>query len=795
MRVRHVLAAVTVVVLIATIAWLANVRSGRPARGVVRTAGRAVGGAKLRFTHGHEAVDAHADAHGAFSVKLRDVAYTVTARAPGYAPAVIEGVRAGELPDLWLDPARVLRGRAVGEDGRPIGGVAVTVTGGDPSWAAKAEATARTAADGSFTVRDAPSTAPSVELRAHGYAPAQTDVPDSGSLTAVLRRTAAITGRVAAADGRPAPGAAVTGGNARSRTDAHGGFTLNGVAPGAVEVTASAPGRTGAAFVTVAPGGRAQASVTLGSTGRIDGTVVDTTGNPVAGAMVRLLPADALSGPVAEDAVGTPMFTDAGGRFRFDDVPPGTLAVVAGARTFLPTVPMQVTVRPGRAATVRIGLWPTAGVTGRVVDAVGRPMPYATVSPRSGPETDWFGQRAVLVPGSFQQTATTSANGEFFLSSAPGDKVELVATCPGYAAGVSGPLRLGDGRSRHNVTIRLGPGRTLRGTVTDPAGHPVAGAKVIAHPPDSAPAPADPPDDPVAVSGADGSFAIAGLADAAYTVEASAAGYGTTTAEDVRPGRRPTLKLSPGQTATGVVVDDIGRPVAGAQVTVDEPAGGTHNGSTDWQGRFAIPDVTAGTELFVEALADGHSAGTTTMHGAPARLRLARSGTLRGRVTDEAGRPVPAFTATLLPPVATPGSGPVPQQESHSFASGDGNFAWAGLPAGTWTFAVSAPGLRPRTARITIPPGGAGPTTNFHLAAGTVLRGRVMDDTGRPVAGAVLAPETQGFTPATTDADGGFVLDGMPSKGGVRLSITTQDGRSTACDAVTGKYTTIKIGD
>jgi nitrogen fixation protein FixH len=83
--------------------------------------------------------------------------------------------------------------------------------------------------------------------------------------------------------------------------------------------------------------------------------------------------------------------------------------------------------------------------------------------------------------------------------------------------------------------------------------------------------------------------------------------------------------------------------------------------------------------------------GTSVPHG---------TGVL-GRVTDEAGRPVPMATVTVVPEPA--GSGPVRQEANVTGENGD---YFVALPPGRWMVTVTAHGRRPVSWPAVVPADG-----------------------------------------------------------------------------------------
>ena len=160
------------------------------------------------------------------------------------------------------------------------------------------------------------------------------------------------------------------------------------------------------------------ASSQVESRAELSGEVIDAeTGEALAGAVVILRPEDPAS--TGEPPAGRRTRTDGDGRYRFDDVRPGSYHLEVQASGYALSR-LRVDVRAGRSARVAVGLVPGAvigapgGVGGRVLDQDRAPVPGAHVSVLGSPAA-----------------TTTRSDGRFFLRTKPG-AVRLVAEAIGY---------------------------------------------------------------------------------------------------------------------------------------------------------------------------------------------------------------------------------------------------------------------------------------------------------------------------------------------------------------------------
>jgi Carboxypeptidase regulatory-like domain len=166
------------------------------------------------------------------------------------------------------------------------------------------------------------------------------------------------------------------------------------------------------------PEGRRLAS--SGERGSISGVVTKRpSGEPAAGAVIRVLNEPTGGGLFGGGPQGALMPTTkagADGSFLLTGVDPGTHWLVATLTGSLPVeygqrgptgVGMSFSVRAGQRMTVRLALWPTSEISGRVVDADGDPVGRAQVlALRSIYEG---GKPAITIT----QTVTTNDRGEY----------------------------------------------------------------------------------------------------------------------------------------------------------------------------------------------------------------------------------------------------------------------------------------------------------------------------------------------------------------------------------------------
>jgi hypothetical protein len=246
-------------------------------------------------------------------------------------------------------------------------------------------------------------------------------------------------------------------------------------------------------------------------------------------------------------------------------------------------------------------------------------------------------------------------------------------------------------------------------------------------------------------------------------------------------------------TITGRVLDRDDHPVGGAVLNAltDGSGPAVPHGRTLSQadGQFIIEGLSAGPHTitathpeYPQGRREHVAAGTTGL-----QLRLERSGTLAGVVIGQDGRPASTFVVVGRPTLA-PDAGEHERRNSwrnpplqvRVMSQPDGAFSFTAVPPGTYELDAYLPGgAVASTPPVPLEPGAQ--QTGLRLVAmpGASIRGRVVDfRTGRPVAGvrAQGRGTASGQLSASGDADGRFVLAGLPVGKTVELAIAAEGG-------------------
>ncbi len=244
------------------------------------------------------------------------------------------------------------------------------------------------------------------------------------------------------------------------------------------------------------------------------------------------------------------------------------------------------------------------------------------------------------------------------------------------------------------------------------------------------------------------------------------------------------VKLASGVRLGGVVREPSGKPIAGVRVGVctvaqDEVGQAIETEAdavvTDKSGRWATWSVAGDAAALTFKLS--HPAYRPaefdlTASESPSENEVSRAALLRGKallslrpglpvtgtVTDLAGKPIAGAHVWLRDSAEEP-------TILTNTADAKGRFRFGVMAEGQGILAVSAPGFAPQ--RIEVAFGEEAKPAAFKLDRATPLRGRVLDGSQKPVAGAAVTLEQWKDLPfprwsAQTDAEGRFAWDSAP---------------------------------
>ncbi len=616
-----------------TLALAASLR----ARGIVVDAsGRAVRGAEVTASvdptarrpsalRSSATLDpAISDGGGRFSLAglHPDASYVVRARKAGFASAEIE------LPRPREDTARELRivleggrraiGTVVGPSGEPVAGARVTLEKSVRSGSARRLFLARfhgtgvplegtSDADGRFAIQDVPAGTFDLEATAPGWARAarpglevlaEAAETDFGEIE--LEPGAALEGRITDARGAAVEGAEVfateteeelvfvgVGGDddaPAAVSAADGSFTVPDRRPGEkVDLRVEASGYATASVAGVEAPTVRPLSVRLFRSSKLRGHVVDSTGRPVAGALVWLQILT-VRGNTSSSMQSGRTTTAEDGRFTIEEVSPGEIELHVRADGYRSAELKSLTVEPERdLEDLRIVLEPGATISGRVTDALGRPVPGAMVL------VSEQGTRF----GGLQSLDDTDAEGRYRLEGvSPGRRTVFARHDDHPPVSREIDAELGD----NLLDLAFEGGATVSGRVLGPAGEPVAGAEInlgttsmlVRFGGDSQPG----------LSDTSGAFSIGGVAAGTYTLQAQKEGYATGVVEDLEVGAGDLhgveIRLSRGSAIVGRLLGLDRSDYLRVQIIAVRPPATFSLGRIEAEGGYRIDDLAPG---------------------------------------------------------------------------------------------------------------------------------------------------------------------------------------------------------
>ncbi len=580
--------------------------------------------------------------------------------------------------------------------------------------------------------------------------------------------TLRLEGEVLDADDRPVAAATVVLGSNPPRTattEADGGFAFDALVARPYTLTARA--KQGIAGPVTARLTEKSDPVVLHLRpgAKVTVTVVGGDSKPIDGATVELRGTDSQR-QATKNGVTT-----------FEPVVPGGYQVAAWADGLARSL-QWVQVGAGEHS-VKLILMPGAPVAGRVVDEKGAGIAGARVTFHGA--SDWSQQADGRYDG-----VTSGADGSFRFDALGAGSFRFAATHGEYAPGQTAIVTL-DGKHEHTgVLITLGAGATVRGTVVDLQGKPVASARVRVGRASRRGMIFEPPRQ--AYSDGNGAFEIKGLprhelvAVAMHETGASKSEDVDTTNGDVSNVK---LVIDVTGTISGIVVDPQGQPVEGVQVSAgpnfrDQRGMGDFQNFrmrgfpqelTDGSGKFTLTGLAPGSYMVTAMRAHAASRGRRgTTEGTVAetgtkdlRLVLQPEGGIKGKVALSDGTRPDAFTISVG----------ITQQ---SFVATD-EFVLDALAPQTYELQVRGPLFETRAVSVLVEPGKTTDVGTISVQKGRTLAGVVVANgtpvpdatvyAGRQIFGngstnsASFGPMGRGAKSTTTDQNGGFSLAGF----------------------------------
>jgi protocatechuate 3,4-dioxygenase beta subunit len=715
----------------------------------------------------------------------------VQVSAEGYAPRSLSAVDVPSEPlRVVLAPGSRLAGRVVDEQGKAVAEAAVRTgkSGASMMFGGRSMLMgefAFTDESGEFDFRNLEAGTLTVGAEAQGYLQAERSGIElaAGSevtgIELVLRKGAVVTGQVLGADGRPAAGAAVQlaegDGPSLSMTqataDGDGQYRLEGVEPGQRAFAAEHKDFQRSVRDLEVRSGENRLDFRLGGGHPVAGRVVDTAGQPIAGADVTLAQAD-FSSPPQQARSG------ADGAFRLDNVGEGDYSLQA-SHTGYSSAQIQDLRIAGPMEGLEVRLGRGAAIRGKISGVDFPDLPKLQIVAFSQ------AQKAM-------QRGEADFRSEYRIDGVAPGEWEVMASLSDSGRQTQGKVTVEEGGEAVLDLDLSESGLTLSGRVTRRGGEPVADLRISVQ------------SETQKASGSgltnhEGAFRISGLKPGTYKLDAfSMRGTSYEQTVELTADQEIAIEL-PDWRVSGRVVDAADdSAVEGAVVSLEpaDPSAATARpymlrtgANSDSAGAFTLTEVPEGSFRLV-ARKDGYSPTEIALDiragAATENLRLALTATQGLILMPTASTGIPSTVSIAL----LDGTGKTVLTQSYPVAD-EGRARISEAPPGRWTLLVAGGASATASLEVTVP----GPPVPVALPPATKLRVTVPDLAGSTALGkaTVLGGNGQpyrwlrfGFLgPAeSTVVDGQAVLDNLPP-GAWRIVVTAPDGRTWQGTATT----------
>lgn len=494
------------------------------------------------------------------------------------------------------------------------------------------------------------------------------------------------------------------------------------------------------------------------ATGVVIGTVLAPDGRSIEGASVTLVRTAPQAGARFPDVVASAR-SGPGGRYRFERVEAGVFQVAAMADGFAPGRRGGLAVEEGAVvqADVRLGSGAVV-LAGRVTDVGGGPVPGAVVLAVVSFAADGRSSPYLL-------RAVTDGTGAYRLASRAGAH-RLRVEASGYAS-TEAYLHVLDDRTRD---FRLDPAARVTGRVLARGSDlPIADAEVLLQA-DNDSGPRPPELDPVRTD-AQGRFVFANVTPGRHLVAArkgplASAALPVTVSATEQVDR--DVIVDPAFAVSGRVLDQAGRPAAGARVVLGTRIGRESPLRTvsDETGRYRIEGVVPGlynarAQEEATISIDGKSVAVVGADVGGIDLVIERPVRIEGEVLTAEGKPAAELEVHVGSNVHRPNrmmstGKPVVTDEHGRFHQT--------IQAGKVTVSARDASLGQALEELGELAQGATRRVTLRLRAGGQARisGLVVYDDGKPGVGLrVEARAGRSRAQMRTDADGRFTLEGL----------------------------------
>ncbi len=554
--------------------------------------------------------------------------------------------------------------------------------------------------DGTYTLSGIPFGEFSVSAAHPTWGPSESVnlMQGQNDLTIELRPATAVAGRVFDGEGTPIAGATVravslfafgsgAGDLGQATTDATGGFEIDALPAGRIQIRAEAEGfpsrSSGRSIVLVEGETVDDVEIILERGAAIVGVVKSPSGTPVVGARIKFRQGELNAMSFERGSGAKTMTSDETGSFRLEGLRPdqedANRRIQVDHAEYAPWEGEPVALLPGAEVDIgEIVLAEALTLRGLVADLAGVPVVGAQVKLREGAPgeaptqgdmmrgmmitTDGDSEQVIMSHSDGIQSATTDEEGRYVLRIESAGRFHITARGKGYQEGISEAVEIATA-SVSDWNLSLTPALQISGFVLDELGVPCEGVEISARRKGTP--------ERTGTSGVDGAFQVDGLDEGEANISVKSQGWRLAGELAAIPAGTEGITVTverPGA-VTGRLIDaESGRPITQFSLTTRalqssrSPSGEfSFNGSfglasfggieyRDPDGRFLLENLSAGDHE-IRASAPNMVDAKIEVTVASARttevtIELERAGVLVGRVTDHAGNPLPGVSVS-----------------------------------------------------------------------------------------------------------------------------------------------------
>ncbi len=386
-----------------------------------------------------------------------------------------------------------------------------------------------------------------------------------------------------------------------------------------------------------------------------------------------------------------------------------------------------------------------------------------------GPDGQGVGDAEVSIDSVPKRTTKTEGDGSFAFDKLVGRGYSVWAE---HADMVGGPVEIKLAATSDPVVVRLVKGEGVTVTVDDEGGKPIAGAEVTVNS----------KREHAVKTGDDGVATVSPVHSGWFSASATAPGYapGQTFGSVASHGTgHAVIKLHKGVAIAGRVIDETGKPIGKAHVSVAGMFGNSAGDDvvTDPKGQFSIIAASTGTRAL--SVTDGEHApaksAPITVGDRPVtgvEITMQAGGVVAGRVIDTDGAAVPFATVRI-----SSSGGQMMWAGASRQATTDraGTFTLRGLARTKLTARAESDLAASKVVDVDLHDTAERKGLELRLDVRGTISGVVTDETGQAVGevqvnafpdllsdGGAQAEALAGMSSAHTDGAGAFTIRGLP---------------------------------